>query len=493
MTARAPGALDRLSDRALCAWASAALLLLSAWPLLLARVPPLQDLPAHLAAAVVLKHPGAYPDLVPTGFFKTNSALFLALWAAPEAHLYAAAKACVLAVLAAHAWVLPRLVLELGGRARVVPASLAAIPLVHGWFVAMGMLDYALAAALGLEWVRLAARQRREPRASRLAWMAALGVFIWYTHAFVVAALGLVVLLDAARTRRLERGAWLALAPAAALTAGSVLSEALRTRAPSGRGVVYRPPWETVYDLWAQHAWAFTKLELGSLAAAVFLAWAFWRGRGDEPPVLGALAAWALLALHFALPVEAHDWFAVNARLLPFLYACALVRVPERPPRWVLGALAAAGVSVSAGLGWDYARLDRDFAELAAGVEAVPRGATMFPLMFDAKGSSENTRALVNAWGLYVVERRTSAPLLFAHSPSFPVRYASEPPPELHQLRLGGFAQAAHEPEEWRAFLAAVEPRFDVLLVWGAPPAGFAPAEHAAVFERGRVLVLRRP
>jgi hypothetical protein len=352
------------------------------------------------------------------------------------------------------------------------------------------MLDYALAVALGLEWIRACARQRRDPRAWRLAWMAALGALIWYTHAFVVLVLVLVVALDAVRKRAFDVRSSAALAPAVLLSAISVFTEMGRHRTTSGHGIVYRPLWETVYDLWAQHAWAFTRLEAGSLASFVFLAVCLVRGRKQDVPVLGPLAVAVLLALHFALPVEAHDWFAVNVRLLPFLYACALVRVPERTPAWLGGALAAAGLSVSAGLGVDYIRLDRDMRELSAGTDAVPRGATMFPLVFEPKGSSENTWALLNAWGLYVVERKTSAPLLFAHSPSFPLRYRAEPPAALHQLRIAGFAQQKHDAEEWTAFLGEIEPRYETLLVWGTPPAELAPTLHTVVFERGRLRIL---
>lgn len=484
--------LDRRTDATLCALASAVLFVLAGWPVLFVRLPPLQDLPAHLATVFVLQHPAAYPEFVATGFLKTNSALFLALYAAPEGALFLAAKLCVLAVLLMTAVALPRLVLELGGRARVAVATLAAIPLVHGWFVAMGMLDYALAAALGLEWIRLGARQRREPRAWRLGWMAVLGALIWYTHAFVVLVLVLVLVLDALQRRAPDLRAAAALAPGVILSAISVFTEIGRHRTPSGHGIVYRPPWETVYDLWAQHAWAFTRLEAGSLVSFVFLAACLVRGRKQEVALLGPLGAAVLFVLHFALPVETLDWFAVNVRLLPFLYACALVRVPERVPAWLLGALAAAGISVSVGLGVDYVRLDRDMREVAAGTDAVPRGATMFPLVFEPKGSSENTWALVNSWAFYVIERQTSAPLLFAHSPSFPVRYRTEPPPALHQLAIAGFAQHEHDAEEWRAFLREIEPRYGTLLVWGAPAAGFAPTDHAPVFERGRLRILER-
>jgi hypothetical protein len=483
--------VKKLSDAQLCAIASAVLFVLSAWPAFLVRLPPLQDLPAHLATLTVLRHPDAYPDFVATGFFKTNSALFAAL--SLFSNLYWGGKVCVLAVLLVTALVIPRLVLDLGGRARVISGALAAIPLVHGWFVAMGMLDYALAAVLGLEWIRSCAMERKDPKRLRLVWLAVLGALVWWTHAFVVLVLGLLLAVDAVRRKSIDKKAVATIAPAVVLSAISFFTEVGRARPTLGHGVVYRPLWETFYDLWAQHGWAFTRLEAGSLVSFAFLAFCLIRWRKEPAELLSPLAAAVLFVLHFVLPVEAHDWFAVNVRLLPFLYACALLRVPEKLPGWATGLLAAAGLSVSVGLGVDYVRLDRDYREIASGIDVVPNRAAMYPLMFDTKGSSENTWALVNGWAFYVIEKQTSAPLLFAHSPSFPLKYKNEPPAARNQLAIAGFAQQSHDAAEWRSFLADIEPAHDTLLVWGTPPAEFAPAEHVEIFRNGRLRILRRP
>jgi hypothetical protein len=496
--------LQRLSDRALATVSSAVLLALSAWPLSLARVPPLQDLPQHLATAVVIRHPEAYPGFVFRGFFKTNATLFLWLHLFGEEHLYAAAKAFVLLVLGAHAWVLPRLVLELGGRERVVPATFVAWPLVHGWFVCMGMLDYALGSALGLALLLLAAREQRAGSWRRRAGMAALAALTWYTHVFALAIVALLAVLDGvASAARAEPGArasaarrtlrvWAPLAPGVALSAWSFAVELGRTRPHSEHGLAWRPPWEIAYELFAKHAWAFSELELFALLPFGVLAWSLFRERRRAVPMLGPLAAATLLALHFAVPNEALDWFAVSTRFLPFLYACALVRVPERLPRALLGALGAFALAWSAGMGVDYWRLGRELDELASGTGAVPEGATLLPLVFEPKGSSENTWALVHGWGLYVVERRTSAPLLFAHSPSFPVTYAKPPPPELHGLRLGSFAQRSHSPEEWRTFLEGPAAGFDRVLTWGALPEGFDAPRLRVAYAKGRLRVWER-
>ncbi len=258
--------------------ATAVLFVLGAWPLLVCDVPPLQDLPAHLAAAVVIRHPEAYPDLVFHGFFKTNATLFLWLHVCGEAHLVLAAKAFVALVVFSLAWVLPRLVLELGGPERVPAATLLAVPLVHNWFVAMGMLDYALASALALVIVLLLVREAREPRRTRVIVIAALGLLVWYTHVFALAMLALLVILEWIATRKRQAlRAFIPLGPALALAAWSVLVELHRGH-PAGHGIVYRPIWETFYELWAKYAWSFSKLELASLVSTVVLGWCLLGG-----------------------------------------------------------------------------------------------------------------------------------------------------------------------------------------------------------------------
>ena len=66
----------RLDDARLALLLGAALFVLAAWPLALVKVPPLQDLPNHLATVTVIKHLDHYPEFVFNGYFKTNSALF---------------------------------------------------------------------------------------------------------------------------------------------------------------------------------------------------------------------------------------------------------------------------------------------------------------------------------------------------------------------------------------------------------------------------------
>lgn len=478
--------IDRL------AWgATLFLFVVSAFPLLRCDVPPLEDLPAHLATSVVIRHLDAYPEFFFRGFFKTNSTLFLFLHAFDESRLVLASKVFVALTLFAHAWVFPRLVIQFGGRDRVLTATFVAAPLVHNWFVAMGMLDYAFGSALALVCILLVARQSSSPNMTRAIALGVLGALVWYTHVF---ALGMVLFLGAIEVIRTTSVRALRpfapLAPAAALSAWSVGVELFRAHAPSTHGVAYRPPWETAYELWAKYAWSFSKLEIASLATTIVLAIALVRERKRDVPIFSSFAVLVLLVLHFAVPSEAFDWFAVNSRVLPFVYAAALVRVPPARalPKFGVAVLAVCSLAWSAGLALDYTRLDRDVKAATAGIALVPENADLAPVIFDPKGSSENTWALVDVWGLYVVAKHTTAPLLYAHSPSFPLGYK---PGVTRSIDDASFAQEPHDAEAWRRFAESLRTR-GWILEWGvAPIDAVAPPAHVLVMDRGKLRIYR--
>ena len=511
--------LERMTDAQIWLLVALALFVTAAWPLLLVAWPPLQDLPNHLATEVVIAHPDRYPEYAFNGFFKTNSALFVWLhFVGGAIGLRAAAKGFVALALAANALVLPRVVLELGGRKRMLVATLFAWPMVHNWFVSMGMLDYALAAALSLAALLVAHRQANAPSAAKGALLAALAVLVWYVHAFalVVAGIALAADLAASRERRARAIAVLApLAPAAALTAWSIAVQ-LRWRGPAAEySWMWSPPWELGYQAWAEYLWAFTKATISSVVVAVALGAIAIRRWRDPVPTLSPAALVVLAALYVFLPYHAANWFHVGSRLLPVLWACALVRVPERLSRGAVALLAAAWALYSVGLGWEDARLDAAWSRFAAGASAVPEGARLLPLVFRDKTGSENTRNMLHAWGLYVVERQTSAPLVFAHSRSFPITYAELPPRQLNQLYLEGFARTMDRPEHvcadlrtygvspdcarvydelWDEFWKIAEPRFEYVLTWGASPDALAhvPPSYGIVFERDELRVYAR-
>jgi len=468
--------------------ATAVLFVLGAWPLLSCDVPPLEDLPAHLAASVVIRHLDAYPQFVFHGFFKTNAALFLWLHVFGEANVVLAGKLFVAMVVLAHAWIFPRLASASGDDQRLVPATLLAVPLVHNWFVAAGMLDYALGSALAMAALLLLSRQARESSRTRAIAIGVLGLAIWYAHVFALAIVVLLVAVEAMRTRSARPLAIAApLAPAVLAGAWSAIVEIGRGHGATSHGFVWRPPWESVYEIWAHYAWSFSKLEIVSLATTLVLAIGLLRRGRADVPFLSPAAAIVLAIFALGAPSEAFDWFAVGSRFLPFLYAIAIVHAPTNVPRVANVALGAAALLWSAGLGLDYRRLDRDMKELASGASVVPENADLLPLVFDPKGASENTWALLDGWGEYVIAKHTSAPLLYAHSPSFPLGYATPPADDEQPFRLAREVERGDAGE-----LARVASRHAWVLVWGKAPEGFAVADHHVAFERGRLRLYAR-
>src|SRR5271154_3099776 len=158
--------MDRLGDRQLATPIGALLFVVAGWPVLFLRVAPYQDLPDHLATLCVLLDPGRYPEFVSNGWLKSNTLMFglLLLFSKLGGPIAAGRALCVL-VLGSTAMALPHFVLELTDRRRLLVASLFMLPMVHGWFVLMGMLAFALALPLGLYAIMLLCRQGASPTA----------------------------------------------------------------------------------------------------------------------------------------------------------------------------------------------------------------------------------------------------------------------------------------------------------------------------------------
>jgi len=503
-----------------------ALFVLAATPLLFTEVPPMQDLPNHLASIHVVTHPALYPEFVFNGHLKTNGALFAWLHAVGGVTgTFLAAKLFTVLVLAAGAFALPWSVLVLTeSKPKAVLASLFAWPMVHNWFVSMGMLDFALGVPISLAVLALCHLHLRSPRASTGALIAVLGVIGWYAHVFALLVMYLLVLVELARRGRAGfvaglRALALPLCPAATLV---VLSVAVHLGEPkgtmSGHVAIFAvlPVWELLYNAWAEWLWGFTKLEAATLLPTAALVVFAVRGRKVDVPFFSPWALGVLLAAYAFTPYAATNWFHVNSRFLPYLWFAALARVPDRLPRGVVALGLVAAVLNTVAMSVDYIRLERDRRAFTAGLDAVPRGARLMPLIFRAKGVSENSRSLLHAWGFYVIAKDTSAPLLFAHSRSFPVMYREPPPDRWNHLVLEGFAPGMRSAdgmcaflhqnnlrpddcpreyrERWAEFWAEATPRFDHVLMWEATPEARAnvPATYRASFERGPLVIYER-
>jgi hypothetical protein len=523
---RLVGFVSRLSDAQLALTISVVLFACTAWPLALTAVPPYQDLPNHLAAVTVIEHPARYPEFVFNGFFKTNAALFT--WLVMVGRIVgapAAAKLFALLVLATNAIVLPRFVVELTNRRRLVVAAFFIWPMIHNWFVSMGMLDFALGFSLSLLMLILLNRQRVAPSLKTALILGGVALLTWYAHVMpLMVVLMLVAIHVALRPRWVDRigqakALFIPLVPAAILVAVSLYKHWTEPTGPMTGYVdlgTLLPTWELFYNLWAEWFYGFTWLSITTLVPCIGLGLiGIWRAKKDVP-FFSPLALAALTALFVFSPYIATNWFHVNSRFIPFIWAAFLLRLPDRMPRMAYVVLGACALPYFVGMGVDFVRLDQDRAKFTAGVSAVPEGAKLLPLIFKRKLTSENTRSLLHAWGYYVMEKETSAPLLFAHSASFPVMYAEPPPPQFNHLVLESFAPSMATPDwtcnvlraggvvvndcdamwraRWAEFWSTAEPAYDHVLMWDAPGPvkELIPADYKLTFEQDRLSIYER-
>jgi hypothetical protein len=519
-------AFARATDKQLALLLGAVLFVLAAWPLAIVDVPPFQDLPNHLAAITIIRHLDRYPEFVFNGYFKTNSALFTwLLLVGNVVGTKAAARLFAGLVLALGAFAYPRFVLSFAGRRRMVVATFFAWPMVHNWFVSMGMLDFALSVPLATILLVLLNEQRQSPTRGRALGIGVLAILTWHAHVFPLLVVLLLITIEVATQRTWRERIALAkvlaipVVPAGVLVAASLRSHitepvgAMTGYASLGRLL---PPWELFYNMWAEWFYGFTWLEIATLVPCIAMGlWAMYRWR-ESVPFFGPIAFVALAGIYFFSPYVATNWFHVNSRFIPFLWLAALVRLPDRLPARFLKVLGVCALSYSVGMGADYLRLRRDWSRFTAGISAVPEGATLLPLIFKSKGSSENTRPFLHAWGFYVTEKLTSAPLLFAHSRSFPVMYKTPPEPQFNHLVLESFAPSMGSPvwacsilrsggvvvddcdaawrDQWAAFWRKAEPRFDHVLMWEASKEVIAlvPPEYHVTFQRDELTIFER-
>jgi hypothetical protein len=519
---------EKLSDRALAAAIGAACFVAAAWPLVFVKVPPYQDLVGHLATVNVLAHPDRYPEYVATGFWKTNAALpafcfYVRRWVG----LYAAARLFVAGVLAAGAFALPRFVLHFGGRDKMLVASLVFWPMVHNWYVAMGMLNFALSIPCALVLFVLLDRQRAAPSAGRAAAAAAMACVTWYAHPFPVIVAGLLVLAYVA-SRGSARAAWAAgralllpLVPAGLLIALAFTRHVTTIGTPAvgaTEHTEYAPTVWQLYNLWAHWLYGFTPLSASTLLVAAALAFWMVRRWREAPPLFGPWPTAALVASFALAPYMAFDWGYLGSRFVPFVWIAALTRVPGRIARPWAVALGAAALTYWVGNGVDVLRLDREQRELAAGVDVVPEGARVLFLNFSPRLTSRNTWSLTTAVGLYAIEKQTNVLDVWANSASQSIvrRYPPqrwEDPLELRRFLSAmrtrdGFCEAhaddgldpalcaAEWRGEWSAFWRGASPEYPFVLMWDPTDdarSQLPVAYGAPLFHQGRLWIWRRP
>jgi hypothetical protein len=512
------------SDQHLALLVSAALFVIGAWPLALTEVPPYQDLPNHLAAVTVIQNLERYPEFVFNGFFKTNAALFAWLFVVGKVvGTKLAARLFALMVVGANAFILPRFVLALtGSRKRMLVASLFMWPMVHNWFVSMGMLDFALSVPLSLGLLLAIDRHRRSPTLLNGLFVTFVGAATWYAHVFPLLVVSMLVVIEAARApswkERFDslRRMVVPLVPVTGLVAMSIILHLRDNVGPMSAFIhhhVMVAPWELAYNLWAEWFWGFTKLSITSIVPCLLLAFYGFGRRREAPRFFSPAAVIALVVLFCLAPYHVTNWYHVNSRLIPYIWFALLLRMPDKLPKSIVAVLGISAVLYSAGMGTDFVRLERDRQKFTAGVSSVPEGAKLLPLLFEHKGVSDNTRSLLHAWGFYVTDRNTSAPLLFAYSRSFPGMYSVPPPIRFNDLVLENFAATmktsanfcqrsrvvtsdcrGESRARWAEFWHDATPLYDHLLLWQPSEEALenVPADYSVTFRQDGLVVMQR-
>jgi len=512
-----------LSDGQLAWLIGSLLFVLSAWPLLLVPLPPLQDLPNHVATAHIVAHPELYPEFQFNGLFKSNCLLTLWFYLLGGHGLFGAARAFTALTLAVNALALPIFVLRFAGRSHLPVAALFFWPLVHSFSLSMGFLNFTFAFGLSLILLTVIDRQREQATPLRAVGIAALATGVWYAHTFPIAVVGLLVALHAAGQTtwpaRLRTGLrlLLPLAPAgllALMTAEHHLVKPEHSTAASAT-FMFLNPWELLDHLWLDVSGALTWRGSTTIVPALLLPYFVWRQGWTARPFVSGRAMVLLSATYLALPSMLSNWNYLNCRLVPFLWAGMLVQLPSRLPRAVAGLLLVSALTFSATLGADYLRLDRDRAAFTAGIEAVPERATLLPLLFQHGEPGGFTASLTHAWGYYMVAKNSSAPLVFAVDRSHPINYRQFPPGQLIPPALDRFADRFATPaltckalkqdptlaacsavwrDLWGNFWREAAPRFTHLLVWAMPTEArsLIPAPYHPIFAAGKLVIYAR-
>jgi hypothetical protein len=506
------------------------LFVLAAWPLALLKNLPHEDLLGHVAAAFVTQHPAAYPEYVAAHGLRTNSALLAWLQLAAQGLGYmGAARVFVIAVLAVTAFGYAFLFNALGGSKRMWLGTAFAIPLVHHWFVAMGMLNFSLSFGICLWIFGLLALQRAAWSNGRAIIIVALSALAWFAHNFPLLTVGLIVLADLGYARLRDRdslqAAWRAtasLVPAGIIAAlGLVVAPAVGGAGSKLAGLE-KTEWMGVpkllwmglrnYVLGASY-WGIASI----VPALILLGVIILRGK-RRPPLFSTAAAAVLTAGYAFLPSFMFPiWAYFNTRFVPFLWLALLARLPQSLPRKLVALVVCAGVAGTVGNGLALLRMDADVAEFRSGLPFVEKGARLLPLLFSVASPGDNIEPVLHAWGHYAIERQTSADLLWASRSVDAVQYQTPPPPRFHHDVIQNMPrqmataegwcetllrEAGTVPDdcrsawvaEWRSYLSAAQKRYTHVLLWDAPePAmdivnDFFPIVH----RQGRLAIGRR-
>lgn len=364
-------------------WFAFAVVLLGAVPLLWPALPPLVDLPGHLARYRVMLSGDAPPLGQWAAFhwrFVGNLGVDLLVAAlAPWLGLEPAVKLIVLAMPMATMTGMLWIAHEAHGR--VQPMTLVALPLAYNFPFFYGFLNYTLAMALALHafalWLRMTRQRRFRLRAMLFAGIAWL---VWTTHLFGWVTLGAMVFASEVARRRQDGRSWFGSVVDAGIACLPLAPPALMLlRWHPGDGAGGSDYWQRFpsklgwFVMLLRDRWQW--IDLGGLLLIVLLLYGSWR-RGGQPRASGVgAAALALAALFLLLPFGTAY---IDARILPYAVILALLAegaVPDRRRELLaavgLGFLLVRMVVVTA----DLALASQDWQRRLVALDHLPAGA----------------------------------------------------------------------------------------------------------------------
>ena len=366
------------------------LVALAAVPLLYPTVPPLTDLPAHMSRIMVQMDGGRSADIARWYSFEWNlipnlGTDLLALLLEPRLGLERTMQA--IAILIVVLQTAGYLLLSRAAHGRVMPTALFALPLAYGNPFQYGFLNFTFAAALATLALALWISPRMAARPG-LRWLVfcPIACVVWISHLAGWAVLCLLVGC-CELAARYERDRRLVHALLTGFLASSclLLPQALSMLWPNTpeplptRGFFIMA--EKLYHLANVLADRWTLFDNLCALLLVILIVLIWRAPGFVLHKGLALGAAVLFTAYWLLPAWVLGSYYADMRLLPTVFALALVaarpRLPAAHMRWlVLAGLAFFGVRL-AGTTVSMALWDRQLRQELSVLDALPRGSQL--------------------------------------------------------------------------------------------------------------------
>jgi hypothetical protein len=394
--------------------------LLAAVPLMWPDVPPLVDLPGHMARYRVQLARGSVPWFAEWYDFRWSliGNLGVDLLLEPLAPIFGLELAVKLIVLA----IPPMTVVGLLWIAREVhgriPATaLFALPLAYSYPFHFGFVNFALSMALALNafalWLRLARLGKLKLRAVLFL---PIGFVIWVTHTFGWGTLGILCFsAELIRQHDLKKG-WVrpwfnAALHCLPLTPPALLMVAWR----SGHVTGQTADW---FNWRAKTSWLLMVLRdrwLGfDVASVAILGLVLFNGARDRTMEYSrhlGISACFLIVVFVLLPRIIFGSAYADMRLAPFLFAIAVVAIRPRPAQTMRSAALVASLGLAffgarmAGNTVSYWIYDRDYGRELAALDQVPQGARLISFVGETCYNEWTMSRLQHLPGMATVRR----------------------------------------------------------------------------------------